>query len=78
MKFKDLTEAQIEYAKVFIKIKKSWDDRMNLLVKFFGKSERTARKWCAVKLGFKERLMLSLNNILRLKLNHMILKLNVL
>jgi hypothetical protein len=56
MKFKDLTEAQIEYAKVFIKIKKSWDDRMNLLVKFFGKSERTARKWCAVKLGFKEKI----------------------
>jgi hypothetical protein len=29
---------------------------MNLLVKFFGKSERTARKWCAVKLGFKEKI----------------------
>jgi hypothetical protein len=70
MKFKDLTEAQIEYAKVYQNKELSWDDRMNLLVKFFGKSERTARKWCAVKLGFKKRLMLSLNNILRLKLNH--------
>jgi urease accessory protein UreH len=47
MKFKDLTEAQIEYAKSVYQNKElSWDDRMNLLVKFFGKSERTARKWC--------------------------------
>jgi hypothetical protein len=36
MKFKDLTEAQIEYAKSVYQNKElSWDDRMNLLVKFF-------------------------------------------
>ena len=57
MKFKDLTQEQIEYAqKVYSNKSMSWDDRMKSLVDFFGKSERTVRKWCSEKLNFKERL----------------------
>lgn len=56
MKFKELTEKQIEYAKsIYTDKSKSWDDRMEILVDFFGVSERTARVWC-VDLGFKERI----------------------
>lgn len=46
MKFKDLTPEEVEYAKNIYQNKElSWDDRMNTLVGFFGKSERTVRKW---------------------------------
>jgi hypothetical protein len=34
----------------------TWDERMKSLVKFFGKSERTVRRWCSNKLGFKEKI----------------------
>jgi hypothetical protein len=56
MKFKDLTQEQIEYAqKVYSNKSISWDDRMKSLMDFFGKSERTVRKWCSEKLNFKEK-----------------------
>ena len=55
MNFKQLTNEQVDYAKgVYQNKDLSWDDRMNILVDFFGKSERTVRKWCSEKLGFKE------------------------
>jgi hypothetical protein len=77
MKFKDLTEANRIRKKVFIK-ELSWDDRMNLLVKFFGKSERTARKWCAVKLGFKEKIDVEPEQYIKAKTKSHDTKLNVL
>lgn len=56
MKFKELTQKQIELAKrIYINKELSWDDRMKELMGLFNRSERTVRKW-AVKLGFKERL----------------------
>lgn len=56
MKFKDLTEKQIETAKeIYTNKDLSWDERMIQLMALFGKSERTVRKWCSEKLGFKER-----------------------
>jgi hypothetical protein len=46
MKFKDLSENDIEYAKsVYINKELTWDDRMLTLMKFFGRSERTVRKY---------------------------------
>jgi hypothetical protein len=49
MDFKELTTEQIDYARGVYQDKTlSWDDRMNILVKFFGKSERTVRKWFKV------------------------------
>ena len=46
MKFKDLTEADKKYAyEIYNNKDLSWDDRMSKLVEFFGKSERTVRKW---------------------------------
>lgn len=56
MNFKDLTEEQITYAKsVYLDKSLKWDDRMGILTKFFGKSERTTRIWCSEKLDFKEQ-----------------------
>jgi hypothetical protein len=56
MKFNELTEEQIEKARIIYTNKDlSWDDRMKQLMDFFGKSERTVRKWCSQKLGFKEK-----------------------
>lgn len=56
MKFKEVTEADIEYARGIYQNKDMfWDDRMNLLVKHFGKSERTVRKWCSERFKFKEK-----------------------
>lgn len=56
MKLKEVTEADIEYARgIYLNKDMSWDDRMNLLVKFFGKSERTCRKWCSEVFKFKEK-----------------------
>lgn len=53
---KDLTEDQINYARgVYTNKELSWDERMKLLMDFFGKSERTVRRWCSEKLGFKEK-----------------------
>ena len=48
MKFKDLTDEQIEQARsIYLNKGMSWDDRMVSLMKLFGKSERTVRKWCS-------------------------------
>ena len=56
MKFNELTKEQIEKArKIYTNKEMTWDERMKSLVDFFGKSERTVRKWCSVKLGFKEK-----------------------
>ncbi len=56
MKFKDLTEEQIATAKqIYTDKDTSWDNRMKQLMDLFGKSERTVRKWCSEKLGFKEK-----------------------
>jgi hypothetical protein len=56
MKFKDLTEADKNYALSIYKDKeKTWDERMTALMKFFGKGERTCRRWCSERLGFSEK-----------------------
>lgn len=56
MKFKDLTQEQVEIARIIYHDKTlQWDDRMNLLKDFFGKSERTVRIWCSEKLKFKDK-----------------------
>lgn len=56
MRFKDLTESDISKAKeIYLNKEMSWDDRMESLKALFGKSERTVRKWCSEKLGFKEK-----------------------
>lgn len=56
MKFKEVTQADIDYAReVYLNKDMSWDDRMNLLITHFGKSERTVRKWCSEKFNFKEK-----------------------
>lgn len=56
MKFKDLTEKDINVARtIYLNKELSWDKRMTLLMDLFGKSERTVRKWCSEKLGFKEK-----------------------
>ena len=55
MKFTELTDEQIAKAKeIYWDKELSWDSRMKLLMDFFGRSERTVRKW-SVKLGFKEK-----------------------
>jgi hypothetical protein len=56
MKFKDLTDADKKYAQdIYTNKDMSWDDRMSKLMDFFGKSERTVRKWCSERLNFKEK-----------------------
>lgn len=56
MKFKELTQEQIQHAqKIYSNKEMSWDNRMKSLMDFFGKSERTVRKWCSEKLNFKEK-----------------------
>ena len=56
MNFKDLKQEEIDYARSVYQNKElSWDDRMKVLVDFFGKSERTVRKWCSERLNFKEK-----------------------
>jgi Calcineurin-like phosphoesterase len=56
MKFKDLTSEQIAKAKkIYTDKSMPWDKRMKKLMSFFGKSERTVRKWCSEKLNFKEK-----------------------
>jgi hypothetical protein len=56
MKFNELTPEEITQAKqIYINKDLSWDERMKQLMDFFGKSERTVRKWCSEKLGFKEK-----------------------
>ena len=56
MKLKEVTEADIEHARgIYFNKDMSWDDRMNLLVAYFDKSERTVRKWCSNEFKFKEK-----------------------
>ena len=55
MRFKELTKENIEQArKIYWDKDLTWDDRMKKLMVLFGRSERTARKWCSEKLNFKE------------------------
>jgi hypothetical protein len=68
MNFKDLTQEQIDYARsVYLNKELSWDDRMAILVKFFGKSERTVRKWCSEKLKFKEKVEIESEQLMKAK-----------
>ncbi len=57
MTFKDLTEDNINYIKQTYAEKSdvSWETKAFNLGKEFGVSERTIRKWCAEKLGLKEK-----------------------
>lgn len=57
MKVKDLSTDTIEQArKIYWNREMKWDDRMKQIIDLFGGvSERTARKWCAEKLNFKEK-----------------------
>ena len=56
MKFKELTDEVIDKARAIYTDKTiSWDNRMKELTELFGRSERTVRKWCSEKLGFKEK-----------------------
>lgn len=55
MRFKDLGQKEIDYAKAIHQDGSlKWDDKMRILIDFFGKSERTVRKWL-VRLGIKNR-----------------------
>ena len=46
MRFKDLTEEQIEQARnIYTDKDLTWDERMKLLMDLFDRSERTVRKW---------------------------------
>jgi len=55
MKFKELTQENIEYAKkIYYDQDTTWDDKMAILIKYFGKCERTVRRWL-VSLGCKQR-----------------------
>ena len=55
MKIKEVTEKDKLYAKKIYSNKDlSWDDRMKNLTEYFGKSERTIRKWL-VSWGVKEK-----------------------
>jgi len=56
MRFNELTEDQIAKAReIYWNKDLSWDERMKILMDLFGRSERTVRKWCSEKLGFKEK-----------------------
>ncbi len=52
-----LSESELEQVKkIYYDKSLTWDDRMALLIKKFGKSERTIRTWL-VKLGLKEKVV---------------------
>lgn len=57
MKFKDLTQKQIEHITNVYKNKNdmSWDKRADKLAEEFGVTQRTVRKWVSEKLNLKER-----------------------
>lgn len=55
MKFKELTDSDIKhFGEVYKNKDLPWDERMAILMKFTGKTERTTRRW-AIELGLKER-----------------------
>jgi len=57
MRFNELTDEIIEEARgIYLNKQLTWDNRMTLLIKLFGRSERTCRKWCSERLGFKEKI----------------------
>ena len=56
MKFKNMTDDEKKYfAEVYKNKKLSWDERMQVLMEFTGKSERTVRKWASDKLNLSEK-----------------------
>ena len=56
MKFKDVTEKDIEHAySIYTDKNLKWDERMSILIEYFDRSERTIRKWCSEKFNFKEK-----------------------
>lgn len=56
MKLKELSEADKDYAYgIYWNTDLKWDERMRILMSFFGKSERTVRKWCSENLKFKKQ-----------------------
>lgn len=56
MKFKEMTDEDKEhFANVYRNKKLSWDERMQVLMEFTGKSERTVRKWASEKLNLAEK-----------------------
>jgi len=56
MKFKEMTDEDVQYfAEVYKNKKLSWDERMQVLMEFTGKSERTVRKWASQKLKLSEK-----------------------
>jgi hypothetical protein len=56
MKFKNMTDDEKKYfAEVYKNKKLSWDERMQVLMEFTGKSERTVRKWASEKLNLSEK-----------------------
>ena len=56
MRFKELTNDIIEQGRdIYTNKNLTWDERMLKLTALFGRSERTVRKWCSEKLGFKEK-----------------------
>ena len=57
MKFKDLTQEQIEHITNVYKNKNdmSWDKRADKLAEEFGVTQRSIRKWVSEKLSLKER-----------------------
>ena len=64
MKFKEMTDEDIQYFTEVYKNKKlSWDERMQVLIEFTGKSERTVRKWASERLKRAERMRLCLQNM---------------
>jgi hypothetical protein len=56
MKFKNMSDEDKQYfAEIYKNKKLSWDERMQLLMDFTGKCERTVRKWASEKLNLSER-----------------------
>lgn len=68
MKFKPLTDEQKEYArKIYYDKSLPWDERMRILMAYFGKSERTIRKWCSERLELKEKVTIEPDVLVKAK-----------
>lgn len=80
MKFKDLSvkDKQHIYDVYHKKDDGPWEKRASKLGEHFGVSERTIRKWCAEKLGFKEKEDSEPEQYIKAKENNIIRKRNVL
>lgn len=67
MKFDNLNDEDIKRTReIYTNKEISWDERMKILMDYFGKSERTVRKW-AVRLGFKEKKDIEPEQIIKAK-----------